>query len=90
MDATCLRSMRRPVFRRHDLITGFSTERGNLAWDAKENHQVAETTRGNTDAHDRGGVVSSSVEVAVMALERRDHVIRPEFVCQPEVVGGAS
>jgi len=32
MDVTCLRSMRQPVFRRHDLITGLDTERGNLAW----------------------------------------------------------
>jgi hypothetical protein len=30
MDDTCLRSMRQPVFRRHDLIMGFDMERGNL------------------------------------------------------------
>lgn len=49
VDATCLRATRQPVYRRHDLITGVDMERGNLAWDAKGNPQVAHTTRENTD-----------------------------------------
>ncbi|MFM9104172.1 MAG: hypothetical protein ACKOPS_23810, partial [Cyanobium sp.] len=32
VDATCLRSTRQPVFRRHEPITGLGVERGNLPW----------------------------------------------------------
>jgi hypothetical protein len=32
VDVTCLRSTRQPVFRRHELITGLDSERGNLPW----------------------------------------------------------
>ena len=35
--ATCLRTRWQPVYRRHDLNTGFGTERENLAPDAKGN-----------------------------------------------------
>ena len=34
---TCLRTRWQPVYRRHDLHTGFGTERENLVPDAKEN-----------------------------------------------------
>ena len=34
VDVTCLRSTRQPVFRRHELIVGLDTERGNLTWGA--------------------------------------------------------
>jgi hypothetical protein len=36
-DDTCLRARWQPVYRRHDLNTGFSTERENLVPDAKGN-----------------------------------------------------
>jgi hypothetical protein len=85
----CLRPTRQPVYKRHDLITGFNMERGNLTWDAKGNRRVAKTTSENTNAHDRGGVTCSSDEVAVMAMERRGHVILLESTCQPGVPGGA-
>lgn len=90
MDDTCLRAMRQPVYRWHDLITGIDTERGNLARDAKGNPQVAHTTRENTDARARGGVTCSSVEAAVMAGERRGHVAQSISACQPASPGGAS
>ena len=36
-DGTCLRSRWQPVYRRHELNTGFGTERENLVTDAKGN-----------------------------------------------------
>ena len=36
-DDTCLRSRWQSVYRRHDLNTGFGTERENLALDVKGN-----------------------------------------------------
>jgi len=36
-DDTCLRSRRQPVYRRHELYSGFGTERENLVADAKGN-----------------------------------------------------
>jgi len=38
-DATCLRARRQPVYRRHDLNTGFSMERENLVSDVKGNNK---------------------------------------------------
>ena len=52
------------------------------------NPQVAQTMRENTKTHDRGGAVRSSVEGAVMALERRDCVIQSESLHQPGQPGG--
>lgn len=85
---TCLRTTWQPVYRRHELITGLDTERGNLAWDAKEKDQVATTMRLNTDDQVRGGAVRSSDEEAVMALERRNCVIRSDEFDQPDDLGG--
>jgi hypothetical protein len=36
-EGTCLRSWRQPVYRRHELDTGFGMERENFVLDAKEN-----------------------------------------------------
>jgi hypothetical protein len=85
----CLRPTRQPVYKRHDLITGFSMERGNLTRGAKGNLRVANTTSENTNTRGRGGVARSSDEVAVMAMERRGCVIPPESSCQPDQPGGA-
>lgn len=90
VDDTCLRSTRQPVYRRHDLITGFNPERGNLARGVKGNPQVANTTRENTNTRDRGGAACSSVEVAVMAMERRGCVTLSDIGRQPALSGGAS
>jgi hypothetical protein len=85
---TCLRTTWQPVYRRHELITGLDTERGNLAWDAKGKDQVVTAMSLNTNDHARGGAVRSSDEKAVMALERRNCVIQPEMSDQPEYLGG--
>ena len=37
---TCLQARRQSVYRRHELSTGFDTERENLAWDEKEKGSV--------------------------------------------------
>jgi len=85
---TCLRTTWQPVYRRHELITGLDTERGNLAWDAKGKDQVVTAMSLNTYDHARGGAVRSSDEKAVMALERRNCVIQSEMSDQPEYLGG--
>jgi hypothetical protein len=88
VDVTCLRSSWQPVYRRHELITGLDTERGNLAWDAKGKDQVVITMSLNTNDHVRGGAVRSSDEEAVMALERRNCVIQSDKSDQPDYLGG--
>ena len=85
---TCLRTTWQPVYRRHELITGLDTERGNLAWDAKGKDQVVTAMSLNTNDHARGGAVRSSDEKAVMALERRNCVIQSEMSDQPDYLGG--
>ena len=90
MDDTCLRSMRQPVHRWHELKTGFDTERGNLAWDEKGNPQVAHTMRESTDTHDRGGAARSSDEAIVMVVERRGCVTLSDHDRQPVLPGGAT
>lgn len=85
---TCLRTTWQPVYRRHELITGLDTERGNLAWDAKGKDQVVTAMSLNTNGHARGGAVRSSDEKALMALERRNCVIQSEMSDQPEYLGG--
>jgi hypothetical protein len=88
--ATCQLLGRQPVCRRHELITGFSMERGNLARGEKENPQVATSVmRENTKTCDRGGAARSSEEAPVMGVERRGCVIRSGCTCQPQKVGGA-
>jgi hypothetical protein len=88
VDVTCLRSMRQPVFRRHEPITGLDVERGNLPWGVKEKPQVATTTRANTKIHGRGGAARSSDEGAVMALEPRGCVIPSGSTQQLPLAGG--
>jgi len=38
-DEACLRTQRQPVYRRHELHSGFGTERENLVADAKGNNK---------------------------------------------------
>jgi len=70
---TCLRPVWQPVYRRHDLCTGFSTERGNLRLIAKDILQLVY----------RGGAARSSGEAPVMGVERRGRVIQWEAGSQP-------
>jgi hypothetical protein len=67
-----------PVFRRHELITGLDTERGNLIWDANGMDQVVITIRLNANDQVRVAAVRSSDEEVVMALERRNCVIQSD------------
>ncbi|CAK6696126.1 hypothetical protein IFHNHDMJ_01962 [Synechococcus sp. CBW1107] len=85
---TCLRTTWQPVYRRHELITGLDTERGNLTWDAKGKDQVATIMSLNTNDLVRGGAVRSSDEEAVIALERRNCVIQSDKSDQPGCLGG--
>ena len=70
---TCLRLGWQPVYRRHDLCTGSSMERGNLG-------QVVGKRQ---HSRHRGGATRSSEEAAVMDVERRGCVIQSEPCCQP-------
>src|SRR5260363_353098 len=70
-EATCLPIGRHPVYRRHELNPGFSTERGRLVQDAKGKPYKLETKGESTDACARVGSSHSSVEVSVMGMERR-------------------
>ena len=76
------------MYRRHELITGLDTERGNLNWDAKGKDQVVTAMRPNTNFQVRGGAVCSSDEEDVMGLERRSCVIPSEQSDQSECLGG--
>ena len=76
------------MYRRHELITGLDTERGNLAWHAEGKDQGVTPMSLNTNDHARGGAVRSSDEKAVMALERRNCVIRSDEFDQPDDLGG--
>jgi hypothetical protein len=79
MAVTYLLAIWCPVFRRRDSHSGFRMERENLAGDAKGkdtsgyNREVE-----STDASERGGLLRSSEEAAVMVVERRGRVIDDE------------
>jgi len=69
----CLRPGWQPVYRRHDLWTGFGMERGNLDQEMGK----------SLYAWYRGGAIRSSDEASVMGVERRDRVILPGKWGQP-------
>jgi hypothetical protein len=78
-DDVLIRTERHPACRQHEARLGFGTERENLAGDAKGkgasgSHRKAEST----DAPERDGLLRSSDEAAVMAVERRGWVIDVE------------
>ena len=77
MGGACLRPLRQPVYRRHDLITGFDMERGNLTRGAKGNCEWQHHEREYQYPRAGGGATHSSNEVAVTAMERRGCVILP-------------
>jgi hypothetical protein len=62
-EGACLRSRRQSVYRRHELDTGFGTERENFALDGKGNDKW-QTPRGRIPMPERG----AGLLVVVMKL----------------------
>jgi hypothetical protein len=66
---------RHPACRRREARLGSGTERENLAGDGKGKGASGSNREAeSTDAPERGGLPRSSVEAAVMAVERRGQV----------------
>ena len=73
------RTERHPACRQHEARSGSGTERENLAGDAKGKGASGYNRKAeSTDAPERGGLLRSSHEAAVMAVERRGRVIDVE------------
>ena len=78
-DDVLIRTERHPACRQHEARLGFGTERENLAGDAKGKGSSGYNREAeSTDAPERGGLLRSSDEAAVMAVERRGWVIDVE------------
>jgi len=72
-------SERHPACRRREARPGSGMERENLSGDAKGKGASGSNREAeNTDAPERGGLPRSSVETAVMAVERRGWVTAVE------------
>jgi hypothetical protein len=70
---------RHPACRRREAQPGSCKERENLAGDAKgKGPSGANRKAESTDAPERGGLLRSSEEAAVMVVERRERVIDGE------------
>ena len=70
---------RHPACRRREAQPGSCKERENLAGDAKGKGTSGSNRKAeSTDAPERGGLLRSSDEVAVMVMERRGRVIDDE------------
>ena len=70
---------RHPAWRRREAQSGSCTERENLAGDAKGKGASGSNREAeSTDAPERGGLLRSSDEAAVMVVERRGWVIDDE------------
>ena len=70
---------RHPAYRQREARSGSGTERENLADDAKgKGPSGANREAESTDAPERGGLLRSSEEAAVMVVERRGRVIDDE------------
>jgi hypothetical protein len=70
---------RHPACRRHESQPGSCKERGNLAGDAKGKGTSGSNRKAeSTDAPERGGLLRSSDEAAVMVVERRGRAIDDE------------
>lgn len=80
---TCLRPERQPVYRRHDLWTGFSTERGNLSFRCEGYEAQIILGLIKPNAEYRGGATRSSDEAPVMGVERRGRIILSVGRSQP-------
>ena len=67
---------RHPACRQREARSGSGTERENLAGDGKGKGASGSTRKAeSTEAPERGGLPRSSVEAALMAVERRGQVI---------------
>ena len=70
---------RHPAWRRREAQSGSCTERENLAGDAKGKSASGSNREAeSTDAPERGGLLRSSDEAAVMVVERRGRAIDDE------------
>src|SRR5262245_27338862 len=70
------RAERHPACRQHEARSGSGAERENLAGDGKGKGASGSNREAeSTDAPERGGLLRSSNEAAVMAAERRGRVI---------------
>ena len=70
---------RHPACRQREARPGSCTERENLTGDAKgKGSSGANRKAESTDAPERGGLLRSSEEAAVMVVERREWVIDVE------------
>lgn len=79
---TCLLLRRRPVCRWHDLHMGFNKELGNLSCGCQGKRSSMGIQELISDATHRGGLAGSSVEAAVMAVERSGQVIQSHCIDQ--------
>ena len=78
-DDVLIRTERHPACRQHEARSGFGMERENLAGDGKGKGTSGDNREAeSTDAPERGGLLRSSDEAAVMAVERREWVIDVE------------
>jgi len=74
-----IRTERHPACRRRESQPGSCKERENLAGDAKGKGASGSNRKADsTDAPERGGLLRSSEEAAVMVVERRGRVIDAE------------
>jgi hypothetical protein len=74
-----IRTERHPACRRRESQLGSCKERENLAGDAKGKGTSGSNRKADsTDAPERGGLLCSSEEAAVMVVERRGRVIDDE------------
>jgi hypothetical protein len=90
LEETCLLSRWQPVYRWHELNTGFDTERENLAFDAKGNDKRLSPRGRIPMQRSRGGAIRSSDEPLVMRVERRDGVARLTHAVNSLWRGGAA
>ena len=77
-EETCLLLLRHTAYRRGEFITDVYMQRENLSSKSPSNGDFKGES---TDTWHGGGTSRSSVEVAVMAVERRGSIVRP---CQGE------
>src|ERR1700752_2247215 len=71
---------RHPAYRQREARSGSGAERENLAGDAKGKGASGSNREAeSTDASARGGLPRSSVETAVMVVERRRQVIAADL-----------
>ena len=66
------------------LFWALSWNCGNLRWQCQGKGTSVKHEADNTDVPSRGGVAHSSVERAVMALERRGDIIQPKSLVNCE------